>query len=289
MKPRHCILFATYGFIKIWEFFLSKLGVKKDSLRVLLYHDINPIDYQKFKSSLLWLKSRWRFITPIEFEKHISGEQRLCGRCLLLTFDDGFKSNRIIAENILEDLGIKAIFFVVTDYIAQDDDHKSRNFYAKYIMPGIKNNDVNSNILNMNWDDLKWLIAHGHVIGAHTKRHQRLSDILVQSELADEIISSGDEIKAMLGIDVKHFAYTFGDINSFSFKALQCALSRYKYIYSGLRGSNSSNTNNLLIRRDAMEPSSRSLLLDIFLSGAADFIYIKSRYKMDRWSKSSIS
>ena len=47
----------------------------------------------------------------------ISGSEPIQGNNLLITFDDGLISNRIVAEKVLNPLGINAIFFVVTDFI----------------------------------------------------------------------------------------------------------------------------------------------------------------------------
>lgn len=284
MKLHYYFLFLPYFFIKVWELSLALIGREKDSLRILLCHNIEPNDFEWFEKNLLKLQYKWRFITPNEFEKHMSGEARLSGKCLLLTFDDGFKSNRFVAEHILEKLGIRAIFFVVTKYIDTKDINQSRSFYARNIMPGA-NLDQVKKVENMNWDDLRWLVSHGHLIGSHTMTHRRLSEISKDSDLFNEINYSGNRIEEELGNSIRHFAFPFGDINSLSKNALQYVFNRYDYVYSGLRGDNAKNINNISIRRDALNPYKSNLILDVFLSGAADMFYRRSRLKLDKWAK----
>ena len=90
----------------------------------------------------------------------------------------------------------------------------------------------------MNWDDLSALLEQGHTIGAHTKSHARLSTISDTEELKSEIVYSADLIEKKLGIEIEHFAYTFGDINSINQQAIDIARIRFRYIYSGIRGLN---------------------------------------------------
>ena len=54
--------------------------------------------------------------------------------------------------------------------------------------------------------------------------HTRLSNCSSKSDLEEEIIISAKEIELKLDIEVKHFAYTFGDITSFSKAMVNCDL-----------------------------------------------------------------
>lgn len=88
----------------------------------------------------------------------------------------------------------------------------------------------------MTWEQIRQLSDQGHTIGSHTRTHARLSKIKTNEELISEIIDSGDEIERQIGVQVEHFAFTFGNLESFSPEALKVASQRYKYVYSGLRG-----------------------------------------------------
>ena len=64
---------------------------KNSQIRILIYHHIERRHYNKFKKQLRLLKKKWNFITPKQFENHLSGVKKLRGKNILFTFDDGFK------------------------------------------------------------------------------------------------------------------------------------------------------------------------------------------------------
>ena len=134
---------------------------------------------------------------------------------------------------------------------------------------------------SMNWENLSELIASGHLIGSHTKNHFRLSKIDSLDLLHEEIISSGDRIEEMLGINVEHFAFPFGDIGSINKKALQLARTRYKYIYSGVRGRNSYGTNPFSIRREALDIGDSYEYNRFVAGGGLSFYYWRARRRLD--------
>jgi len=264
-----------------------------NSLRVLIFHDIPPHQEKAFENQIHWLKMRWNIITPETFELMLSGSIPVIGNNLLITFDDGLKSNRIIAEKVLNPMGIKAIFFIISDFVSIKDKDESHKFIADYIMPNSDILSVPGNWSNMGWDDLEALLDQGHTIGGHTKTHKRLSDCTYSSELEDEIINSAVNIENRLGIDLNHFAYTFGNIQSFSELALLKAEEKFSYIYSGIRGDNCNlDAHPFVIRRDAAAYQLsnneyilfKDKLLESFLMGFADFHYSSDRRKIDLWN-----
>ena len=103
--------------------------------------------------------------------------------------------------------------------------------------------------------------------------------------MEDEIISSADRLENRLGVPVEHFAYTFGDLASFSSQALSIAKHRFRYVFSGLRGNNPVGTSSFAIRRDSLKPSDPNSLMGALLVGGADFMYRSSLNKLDDWAK----
>ena len=170
-------------------------------LRILIHHDIKS-DEQiiSFKNQINSLSKEFDFISPKEFEDTINFG-KVKGKKLLLTFDDGFKSNRIIAESILNKKGIKALFFIVTDFIGLK---KNSLNYSKII----RNIYPNGPTLNefsepMDNDDIQFLIDSGHTIGCHTATHKMLSKITKVSDLKEELIDSKDNLEKMFNIKIK--------------------------------------------------------------------------------------
>ena len=96
-------------------------------------------------------------------------------------------------------------------------------------------------------------------------------------------------IEKKLGISIDHFAYTFGDIDSISKESIDIAKTRFKYIYSGVRGRNKGR--NYGIFRDAAAVQDNNMnyylysnsLIGSFLEGAVDIYYALTRKQIENW------
>ena len=283
MSYKKKILASSYPLIKWTNKILTALGLRpKGRLRVIIYHDIPVHLENEFSNQLSWLSKSWKFVTPEAFSRMMAGQEKILEDSLLLTFDDGFISNRRVAETVLENLGISALFFVVTDFINLSSTQDWRKFVGDHIVPGLNPNMVSEDQRNMSWEDLAFLVERGHSIGAHTADHSRLCNVEYDN-LQNQIIASADEIEEKLSLKVEHFAYTFGDLKSFSADGLKIARQRFNFIYTGIRGYNN-NVAPWAIRRDAVSPTESCLLVGAFLEGAGDWLYSADLKVYDTWS-----
>jgi peptidoglycan/xylan/chitin deacetylase (PgdA/CDA1 family) len=257
------------------------------TLRVLIYHDIPPAEANKFREQLEWLKKSWTFVSPETFELMMMGKFPINGNNLLLTFDDGFSSNKIIAETILNDLDIKALFFVISEFIDIQKNVETKNFISKKILLQSEVESIPSHMSNMTWKDLVDLCKAGHAIGAHTSSHIRLSNLKSEKELYNEIVKSADFIENQIGIKVNHFAYPFGNISSFPQDAFNLAHRRFNFIHSGLRGCNIKCKNKKIVFRDALQTTYSFYEIDVLLEGFFDLYYSKSRKLFNNWALTS--
>ena len=181
---------------------------------------------------------------------------------------------------------IKGIFFIVSDFLALNDKRASRIFISKNIWP-----DYPVNNLPIHWENLplamaKELLEMGHEIGSHTQTHAKLSK-LDSISLKREIIQSKASLEVMLNCRIEHFAYTFGDISSFSEEALKISMSQYAYIHTGLGGLNALNP--YLINRDSIYDFDSPHLVGAILEGGGDIYFLKSVRKYMMWLKNITS
>jgi peptidoglycan/xylan/chitin deacetylase (PgdA/CDA1 family) len=253
---------------EIYNFLFSK-----NTLRVLVYHNIEKNKFNKLFNHLTSLKKKYNFITPKQFEEHILRKKILTGRNLLLSFDDGFKSNYDIEREILKKLRIKALFFVPSEFVQLKSKHNVILFSKNNILGTKTFNSVN-NLDNLSIDNLKSLIKNGHEIGCHTKNHKHLGSINDNSILNSEIVDSKKKLEKFLKIKIKHFAFTYGDFKSINEKSLKLAFSNFKFIYSCLRGNNFKNQGKMLINRDPIYLDQDFNITKIFLSGLTDIRYV---------------
>ncbi|WP_061255859.1 polysaccharide deacetylase family protein [Leptospira interrogans] len=280
----HKILASSHIPLRIFNIFGRTLKIKDGSeLRVLLYHDIPQEHHSRFRTQLEKISKDWRFVSTEIFEEMIRGKKEIVGRNLLLTFDDGYLSNKIVAEEILEPLGIKALFFIISDFV-DIQDAQIKKFISDNIYPSLSIKQVPDFWMPMRWKDLEVLLQKGHSIGGHTKTHAKLSQIDSIDRLQDEILISKKKLEDKLEINIKHFAYTFGDLDSFSKDALTVARKHYEFIHTGLRGNNKISPNsNWAIRRESISPTDSDHLVGSILEGGADILYKNKLRTYESW------
>ena len=80
---------------KLFFFFNYK---KICHFRILMLHDIKRKNFKKLESNLKFLVKNYNFINPNQLNKNQFPKKK---KNLLLTFDDGFKSNFIFANKII--------------------------------------------------------------------------------------------------------------------------------------------------------------------------------------------
>ena len=287
MSLKHLLFASAYSPLRFCNSFLPKIsGKRSPKLRVLLYHDIDPKHEVLFEAQLRWLSKSWQFVTPHQFSAMIDGVMPVQEDSLLLTFDDGFISNLSVTERILNPFGIQALFFIVSNFALLSDKDDCRGFIAEKMYPSLKPQDIPNHWKNMSMDNLKFLVDTGHAIGGHTANHKRLAET-TSSCYEGEIIESADYLAQKLGITIEHFAYTFGDLTSFTPAALAVARSRFKYIHTGMRGDNSIVKNAWAIRRDSLSAKDSISLVGAFLEGGADILYSNKLKKYESWGNSN--
>jgi peptidoglycan/xylan/chitin deacetylase (PgdA/CDA1 family) len=293
MSFHHHLLAGAYYPLKALNVIGRQVGISSpDQLRVLLYHDIAPVDQANFAAQMRWLKQSWNFVGVKRFEAMISGEEPVRGRNLLLTFDDGFLSNRAVAQDVLNPMGIEAVFFVVSELVGTKSRLEAREFIARNVCPGTKSEQLPPHWSSMDWKDLEALLEQGHCIGSHTSTHARLSIVAAEDALQKEIVHGARHLEVRLGTPVDHFSYTFGDLDSFSQPAFEIARKRFRFIYSGLRGDNANGASPFAIRRDSVAGQDAHSNYSIFsnrlvgalLEGAADTRYKGSLATLDKWA-----
>ena len=270
----------------ILKHFYKLIGdTQKDHIRVLIFHDIEKENFNKFEILLNSILKNCNVISPEEFKMSINGKYRKKNdkKKILITFDDGYKSQKKITEKYLNPLNIKALFFLVSEFVnctSKEDAHNfvRNNFYKEKYMHNLDNN-----LENMNIEDINFLINSGHTLGAHTKTHPQLSKIKNKKELISQIIDCKKNLENLSNkIKINDFAYTFGDCDSINKSALSCISENYTYIYSGLRGNNLDIKKNI-VRRDAVNLWEPLEVINCYLNGYLDFIYKRKINTLEKW------
>jgi peptidoglycan/xylan/chitin deacetylase (PgdA/CDA1 family) len=274
MNYRKLLMPLMYSISKTISVFQKGTG----RVFILTFHSIPNHQIESFSRLISNLNDTIGFITPDQFTGFLSENYEIGNTKLLLSFDDGFYSNHIVAEQVLTEFNIKAIFFIATEFISCSNSDEMRNFVANnlHCPPDITETRA------MSWEQISELVFDGHKIGSHTLSHRNLADINSSRILEDEIIQSKNTLEDKLCTPVEHFAYPFGNITSINSMILKKLCGVYKYIYSGVRGANSSTTPRGVIRREAVSLEHGQSYNRMIAEGALSMYYYLDRVQLDK-------
>jgi peptidoglycan/xylan/chitin deacetylase (PgdA/CDA1 family) len=173
---------------------------------ILMYHSIADDGPQElapyritpaaFREQLRYLRCNgFRSVGLADWAKCIAGRQKLPGRPVIITFDDGYQDFADHAWPLLEEAGFTATMFVVTDKVGGVADWDEINGDPPRLM---------------DWDTLRDLQARGLAIGSHTASHPSLTD-LPREAIQEEVIRSRLALRDELDIESVELAFPFGN------------------------------------------------------------------------------
>lgn len=218
-------------------------------VRVLFLHESSPAHAERFRRQMVWMRDHFNVIDFEMFKRLFEGGLVLQDErpAVLLTFDDGLASNYDVAAPILEEAGMRGLFFVVPRFSASAGD-EGRRFYLEHIRnrwPALN---------PMTPEQIRDLAARGHTIGNHTMSHARLSEI-PEAEYESEIVESAAIIESWIGHPVEAFAWPLL-WNAITPEAHRVACRRHPYCFTPCSGRMDLQTDlPCLIWRTSIEAS----------------------------------
>ena len=164
-------------------------------------------------------------ITPQDYARARKGKQVLPEKPVILSFDDGYEDNYRVVLPMLEERGMKAVFYMVTNDIGQ---------------PGY-----------LTWDNLFDMERRGMEIGSHTANHLPLTTLSPDKQREELRLS-----KLMLEWKGMKTIYSFSYPNCAYDAAIVAMLAEEDYLtaVTGEAGLNSFETNPYLLHRVNIAP-----------------------------------
>ena len=183
-------------------------GRARVKLPILVYHKIDrippgsryPRNYvtpEQFDAQLAFLqRASYRSVSFADYLAHRDGGARLPRRPIIITFDDGYRSNRTIAQPILEKHGCTATIFLVAGYVGKTNAWDPDELQEPLLDAG----------------EVRAMQAAGIEFGSHTCTHAPLTRLAPADALA-ELQSSREQLGALLGRPITVLGYPYGDYN----------------------------------------------------------------------------
>ncbi len=178
---------------------------------VVEMHETLRADADRLRRQLEWASERFTLITPETFFGlwgRAGAESRWSKPAVLFTFDDGRESNYAVAAPLLEQMGVRGLFFVVPDFIGLRGDQARDFYYSRIDIRGLPQARDEEVWTPMNPQQLHDLARRGHSIGSHTLSHANLVG-LSPFDLQRQIESSAEKVRSWTQKDVAAFAWPY--------------------------------------------------------------------------------
>jgi peptidoglycan/xylan/chitin deacetylase (PgdA/CDA1 family) len=175
-------------------------------LPILTYHRLLPgspdkaadpkrisVSQTQFRSHIAWLaRFGYQSVSIPEYVRSLRAGRALSGRCVGITFDDGYEEVLTLALPVLKEFGFTATVFAVPGQLGGVnawDDGQARLLTA---------------------DQYRDLLKAGISIGAHTSSHVHLPQV-DETTAKREIGDSKKKLEDALRIPITTFAYPYGE------------------------------------------------------------------------------
>lgn len=228
-----------------------------NGLLALSYHGIidaatsnYTISEENFKKQIRYLKQEgYQSISLDSLRAWLDGRKTLPPKSILITFDDGNKSDYNKAFPILKEYGFSGNLFLLSE-------------------PAV------NNVKGTSAYHIKEMIRNGFDIGSHGLSHKNLVG-LDSATLMRETLGSKKKIEDRLGRRIRFFAYPFGNFDEIVEDAVKA--SGYKGAFTTIPGKNFRDTNPFELRRVII---GRQFTLEIFKKAInGDNVFYTNRLK----------
>jgi peptidoglycan/xylan/chitin deacetylase (PgdA/CDA1 family) len=258
------------------SYILFRITHRSGTIRAVNYHCTPLKDKNNFEKQLKFFKKHF-FNTNLELlDKYFSNE--LCAfpkkPGIIITFDDGLRSNYDIAINLLEKYNFTGWFCIPVGFVL----NPSQDYAEK-----------NSIIYKQNYTDKRYgmniseivEIAKKHIIVCHTFSHHRINQFDSQEILNYEITNSKKELEKITKKDICTFCWVGGELIHYTEKGYKTIMeSAYKYSFTTNSSLITKNTNSLNLNRTNIESSFPMHLVLFQLTGLMDLLYFTKRNKV---------
>ena len=214
---------------------------RRDGVRIVHYHWVFDDEREQFRRQLVWLAREFEPVALSDAVERLRAG-RASGREVVVTFDDGFRTQATNAAPLLVEAGIQSCFFVITSLVSALPDEAKRICRERLHLP--------RPVEPMTWDDVNELLELGHEVGSHTRTHANLA-MLDEAALADELAGSRAELEQRLARPPRHVSAPYGERDRFSPAVSAAARAAgYESCATAQRGRNHGPDDVYALRRD---------------------------------------
>jgi peptidoglycan/xylan/chitin deacetylase (PgdA/CDA1 family) len=196
-------------------------GATAQSLIVLLYHGIREsatadlVGWENFKNQMYALKEEgYQTVGQADVEGFLLRGEPLPEKSFLLTFDDGRKDSYYPVDPILRALDYRALIFIITSTISEDDDfHLTETELAEMAASGRWELGSHGHDTHKS-EAINLAGATGHALSSKLwllDKARLENDTEYEQRITLDLLESKRQLEDRFGVSVRSFAYPYGD------------------------------------------------------------------------------
>jgi len=248
-------------------------------MRAINYHDTPAREAENLDRHLAYLSRHFRGVNLEEVERFLEfGDWPHEKPGLMVTFDDGLRSNHDVALPLLVKHGFIGWFFVPVAFVDAPPAEQAEFAERASIRPGVAPPDGR---LAMTWDELRALSTR-HVVGCHTMTHRRLPASVPLDEMRGEIIDARREMELRMGCEIPAFCWVGGEEENYSREAATLIREAgFRVAFMTSSGPILPGMNPLQIQRTNIECDWPVHLLPFQMCGSMDLLHGARRRRVN--------
>jgi peptidoglycan/xylan/chitin deacetylase (PgdA/CDA1 family) len=220
-----------------------------DELVVLCLHSTPLAMLPALERLLKFLQRHFTILSPHQLDDYFKGNLN-SGPYVLLTFDDGLRNNKHVADALYE-RGYGACFFIVPDFVKTENQEE---YYRTAIrirsLPQFDRQPEDT--LPLDVTQLKELARQGHMLGAHSMSHtMRATDN--QAKTIREVEGCKQELSLLTCADISAFCSIVNTNLSVGKQGKALINEHYRYHFTTFPGLNGVSKDARLIFRRNLE------------------------------------
>jgi peptidoglycan/xylan/chitin deacetylase (PgdA/CDA1 family) len=261
-------------------FFRLSMLLYGKHIRVINYHGTPEEEMKNFEAQLAFYKRHYSDVSAEDLEVFLFQKTWTKSKPgLIISFDDGYRSNYDHAVPLLEKYGFTGWFFIPSGLIESSKEEQSE--FAGKKRSKLAATYTDGRFL-MSWEEIRKL-GDRHVVGCHTFSHHRMNRADGDELLTKEIVFSKQLLEEKSGRPVNTFCWVGGEEHTYARSAAD------KIRSAGYRFSFMTNTypltmdqDPLQIQRTNIESDNPLSLVRFQLSPLMDLLYYKKRKRINR-------
>ncbi len=260
---RQCIKALTHGVV-----------------RVVNGHSVPQSSTENFREQLAYYRQHYCDVTYEDLQQLFeTGVWSKSKPGLIVSFDDGLRTQAEIAAPLLEEYGFTGWFFLPHEFLDTPEDQQ-RDYAQQHQI--LLDEDLPGPRIAMTWEQARQL-QERHVVGCHTASHCRLSAALTDEQRKHEIGEAKQVLEKRLGSAVDSFAWVGGQRWAYSRScAEEIANANFRFSFMTNSLSVGAKTPPLQIDRTHVESWWPMSIVRFQLSGIVDLFFTRKRRSVHR-------